>query len=78
MVVMDMVLADRLLVDMVLAEKAGMDSRVPHNFVETAVNYKTYLILYIVFKNTLHAIKNKIDKNIAYFYLISSLFIFIF
>jgi hypothetical protein len=54
------------------------DTPVFHNCMEGTVNYKTYLILYKVFKNTLSAIKNKIKYKyyIFLFYFLVYFFLF--
>ena len=53
-------MADMVVADMVVADMVVADTRVFHNCMENTVNYKTYLILYKVFKNALHALKIKI------------------
>ena len=60
-VVADRVVADRVAADMVLVgDNYGFHYCMDHNYIDCTVNYTTYLILYIVIKNTLHAIKIKI------------------
>jgi len=62
-IVADRVVADRVAADRVLVEGGdnhGFHNCMGHNYIDCTVNYTTYLILYIVIKNTLHAIKIKI------------------